>query len=189
MVSPTPCPDGRLWPLAKPGEIRGGDQPAPGDIFEVAWELGPEGRLERDLLPHRDDAEIGQRRSASRPRRRSTSASVCPRTAIVRWCSPKPARPAATSSLAPGTDRHAGSPPRPRPSASAAAPGSSAQSAAWRSTKPKLCEIVISKGRRSNLVEHAGRRLAGIVLDRDDRREAARAGTRGAELDGLPVRS
>ena len=41
------------------------------------------------------------------------------------------------------------------------------------------------EGQAKQLVEHARRRLARIVLDRDDRREGARTGAGGAELDRL----
>jgi hypothetical protein len=33
--------EGEIVAAREPGEIRSGDQSAPGDIFEVAWELGP----------------------------------------------------------------------------------------------------------------------------------------------------
>ncbi len=49
-------------PRGEAREIARRDQAPPGDIFEVAGELRPEGRLERDLLAHRDDAEVGERR-------------------------------------------------------------------------------------------------------------------------------
>ena len=53
--------DGEIVAASEPREIGGRNQAAPSDIFEVSRKLCPERRLERDLLAHRDDAEIGKR--------------------------------------------------------------------------------------------------------------------------------
>src|SRR3546814_20271193 len=45
----------------EPRKIARRDEAAPRDIFEVAGELRPERRLERDFLANRDDPEIGER--------------------------------------------------------------------------------------------------------------------------------
>ncbi len=50
-----------IMPAGEPREIGRGDHAAADDIFEVAGELRPEGRFERDILAYRDDPEFGER--------------------------------------------------------------------------------------------------------------------------------
>src|SRR3546814_1158602 len=50
-----------IMPARQPREIACRNQSPPCDIFEITRKLRPEGGFERDLLAHRDDAEIGER--------------------------------------------------------------------------------------------------------------------------------
>src|SRR3546814_19800408 len=49
-----------IMPARQPREIACRNQSPPCDIFEMTRKLRPEGGFERDLLAHRDDAEIGE---------------------------------------------------------------------------------------------------------------------------------
>jgi hypothetical protein len=44
------------------GEVAARDQRAPADVLEIAGELGPERRLQVDVLAHRDDPQLGEGR-------------------------------------------------------------------------------------------------------------------------------
>ena len=167
----------------QPREIARRDQAAPGDIFEIARELRPEGGLEPDLLAHRDDAEIGERRlHLGDPLVDGGRRVGAQRDGHVMLAEAG----AAGGDLVLGAGEVGAQ--ADRLVLGRAHP-------AQREVHPRQRRLAVDEaealrdgeleGQPQQFVEHAGRGLAGIILDRDEAGEAARARPGRAELHRL----